>query len=551
MAQEAGDLSSRSSNSSASLDESLQDALASLRIKFHSRPYSPSMKHPPPIPTAPDNAYHYIYLEWNSVIPEDEFSELPASIKQYTDPFTWSKGQKNWTLTLACGSTILAAICAGAFTAGLEGMMEELHVSKLVLLGALSVFTVGFAIAPMFLAPLSEIYGRWPVFISTLALANACHLGTALCTNIPGLYLGRFFLGVGTSTFSTMVGGVISDIYHTDSRSIPMSIFTTTALAGTAIAPTIYSLIAVHLGWRWTNWFQLIINMVSFGIMWFGLKETRGNVLLRRKATALNAWLEEREKVAEKKQIWERRVRWKVKADEAKQSLWSMMKVSLTRPFHLLLTEPVVFWFSMWTAFAWGVLYLFLESIPLVFKDTYDFDPVQVGLVFIALCVGAIIGNILTILIERLTTTYCPSSSTPDPEQRLYASCLLSILFPIGMFWYGFTASPDKHWILPTLSTGCAAIGIYSIYLAVCNYFADTYHRYASSALAAQGFSRNMMASAFPLITDAMFLRLGFAGASSLLGGVAVLLTAVPWILVFWGGRIRAKSRFANSLIQD
>jgi len=126
---------------------------------------------------------------------------------------------------------------------------------------------------------------------------------------------------------------VISDIYHTDSRSIPMSIFSTTALAGIAIAPTICSLIVVHLGWRWTNWFQLIINTASFGILWFCLKETRENVLLRRKATVLNAWLDEQDEVAEEKQVRGRRVRWKVKADEAEQGLWSMMKVSLTRPF--------------------------------------------------------------------------------------------------------------------------------------------------------------------------------------------------------------------------
>lgn len=113
------------------------------------------------------------------------------------------------------------------------------------------------------------------------------------------------------------------------------------------------------------------------------------------------------------------------------------------------------------------------------------------------------------------------------------------------MFWYGFTTYPTMHWIIPTLATGCATIGIYSIYLAVCNYFADTYHRYASSALAAQGFSRNMMAAAFPLVTDAMFMKLGFAGAGSLLGGLAMLLTGVPWVLVFWGEKIRARSKFA------
>jgi hypothetical protein len=36
------------------------------------------------------------------------------------------------------------------------------------------------------------------------------------------------------------------------------------------------------------------------------------------------------------------------------------------------------------------------------------------------------------------------------------------------------------------MAVGCATMGIFSIYLATFNYLADTYHRYASSAIAAQ-----------------------------------------------------------------
>ena len=38
------------------------------------------------------------------------------------------------------------------------------------------------------------------------------------------------------------------------------------------------------------------------------------------------------------------------------------------------------------------------------------------------------------------------------------------------------------------MAIGCATMGLFSIYLAVCNYLADTYQIYASSALAAQSF---------------------------------------------------------------
>ena len=71
-------------------------------------------------------------------------------------------------------------------------------------------------------------------------------------------------------------------------------------------------------------------------------------------------------------------------------------------------------------------------------------------------------------------------------EARLYFVCVEAALLPIGLFWFGWTSFPYIPWIVPTLAIGCATMGIFSVYLAVFNYLADTYHRYASSAIAAQ-----------------------------------------------------------------
>jgi hypothetical protein len=46
-----------------------------------------------------------------------------------------------------------------------------------------------------------------------------------------------------------------------------------------------------------------------------------------------------------------------------------------------------------------------------------------------------------------------------------------------------------------------------------------------------------------------MYNDLGYGPASSLLGGIGVLLTVVPWILVFYGPRIRARSKFASEIM--
>ena len=94
-------------------------------------------------------------------------------------------------------------------------------------------------------------------------------------------------------------------------------------------------------------------------------------------------------------------------------------------------------------------------------------------------------------------------------------------------------------------------MGIFSIYLAVFNYLADIYHIYAPSALAAQSFCRNMAAGAFPIFVDIMYRRMTYQGASSLLGGISALLTVVPWMLVFYGPKIRARSKLARQLLEN
>jgi hypothetical protein len=134
------------------------------------------------------------------------------------------------------------------------------------------------------------------------------------------------------------------------------------------------------------------------------------------------------------------------------------------------------------------------------------------------MCVGVIIITCISIWQEKIAAHFGKLSSSV--EGRLYFVCIESILLPVGLFWFGWTSYPSVPWIVPALAVGCATMGIFSIYLATFNYLADTYHRYASSAIAAQSCCRNLLGGVFPLVTAAMFNNLGFQGASSLLGGI-------------------------------
>lgn len=480
----------------------------------------------------------------------------PPDLSNYVSPFTWSSSRKTYTISLSCAITVFTAYSAGSYAAASDQLIDYWGVSPVAIKVGITTFTTGFATAPMVLAPFSELNGRKPVFIATGILFVIGQLCCAVTRSYAGMLAARFLTGVGGSTFSTMVGGVVSDIYATENRNTPMALFSGSALLGTGLGPLCSGFIAQHLSWRWVFYVQVIVDGFFILLVAVFFKETRGSVLLSRKAHKLNDWYAAREEAgltgfdvvvegSDEKQS--QRIRWKVKADEEKESLVKMIGISVYRPFHLLTTEPVVFWFSLWVAFSWAVLYLTFSSIPLVFSTNHHFNIQQNGAVFAAMCVGALLASILCIYQEKIARHYGMMSSSP--EGRLYFCCFESALLPIGLFWFGWTQFSQVHWIVPTMAIGCATMGIFSIYLCVFNYLADTYHRYASSALAAQSFCRNMLGGIFPLVGDAMFNSMTYQGASSFLGGVGTLLTIVPWVLVLYGPKIRARSKFASEIM--
>lgn len=524
--------------------------------------------------------FHYLTFETslphpsNLLIPSHDHLPPPPqpNLQLYTSPFEWSESRKSVMIWLSCIATTVAAYTAGSYAPAVPQMCAEWGISEIAAYVGITTFCAGFAIAPMVLAPFSEINGRYPVFVGAGILFVICQICCAVTRSYAGMLLARFWGGVGSSVFSTMVGGVVSDLYHAEGRNTPMALFSGCALFGTGLGPLISGFIGQNASWRWIFWLQAITcgTVVTAVVLFFN--ETRGSILLSRKAKCLNKWYDELEMTGyygldmstpgdEKESA--QRIRWKVKSDEERESLGKMIAISVYRPFHLLTTEPVVFFFSLWVAFAWAVLYLTFGSIPLVFRTSHAFSLQESDAVFAAMCVGAIIATIYSIYQDRLLARYLAYTATDNPgwlrrkidlsspEGRLYFACIESAFLPIGLFWFGWSQFSHIPWIVPTMAVACATMGIYSIYLATFNYLADAYHRYASSALAAQSFCRNMLGGIFPLVTIQMFKGLTFQGAASLLGGLAALLTAVPWVLCLYGPRIRARSSFASEIMME
>ena len=295
--------------------------------------------------------YHYLTFETELPLPSTLSSSdpnasappEPPDLRNHVSPFTWSESRKKFTTWLSCTATVVTAYTAGSYSAASAQLSAEWGVSQVAIYVGITTFTTGFAIAPMVLAPFSEINGRRPVFVATGILFVICQLCCAVTRSYPGMLVARFFAGVGGSTFSTMVGGVVSDIYCAEDRNTAMALFSGAALLGTGLGPLVSGFIAQHTTWRWIFYVQTIDCGILILAVALFLQETRGSVLLSRKAQILNKWYEAREKAGcvgfemplddEGSKKGSQRIRWKVKADEERETLGRMIGISLYRPF--------------------------------------------------------------------------------------------------------------------------------------------------------------------------------------------------------------------------
>ncbi|KAL4816743.1 major facilitator superfamily domain-containing protein [Aspergillus spinulosporus] len=493
-----------------------------------------------------------------------ELENVPQpNLDKVGSPYHWPPFQKSFIICISCASTLFASFATSCFSPGAEQISSEWGVSRVAALLGITTFCCGMGFAPMLLVPLSEIVGRRPVFLGTGAVLVIFQL----CCAVTRLMLvTRLFAGVAASTFTTMVGGIVADMYEPRERNAPMAVFTGSALFGTGLGPLVCGFIAQYTTWRWIFYMQTIIDGILALALLFFFRETRGVVILRKRAKALNMYYEHLEsagspgvhlpqsEIANDSQTNDqaskegnvRRVRWRVAEHEARASIATTLRVSVSRSFLLLFSEPVVFFFSLWAAFSWSVMYINLAAIPLVYQTTYGFSLSSANAIFTATCVASILSTLLSITQSILASRHGTWNTVP--EHRLYFACVESVLLPAGLFMFGWTPQHGDTipWIVPTIAVGISTMGIFSIYLSVFNYLADTYRRYASSALVAQNFCRNLMNGLFPLVSRKLFANLGYGPAASLLGGIAAGLCLVPWLLVVFGKSIRRRSRSAS-----
>lgn len=451
------------------------------------------------------------------------------------NPMNWSISRKWLTTALLCSMCLFIGLATAAFSTGIGPMSKELGVSTEVGQVGMLLFNGAFAVVPLFLGPLSEFVGRNPIYLGCYAFFTVWFIPLALAQNIQTVLVARFLSGAFGAAGTTIIPGTLADIWKTKNRGLPVALFSLVAVAGTVGAPLYCGYILQEKGWRWIQWVQLIVNGAVVILEFLLLRETRGSVILARRAKKL------------RKETGDQRYR--APSELEAPSLKALLNASTTRAALLLVSEPVVFCFSLYIAYAWALIFAFFSAIPIVFQEIHGWGVGNGGLAYIGPVLACFIAFGLSFhggyLYDRAQAR---NGSVAVPEARLYYAAVGGILATIGMFIFAFTSYKHVPWIAPEIALVPLVMGIYQIFEAIQNYLADAYgSEYGASAISAQGFVRNALAASFPLFSTQMFHNLTVPYAGLLLACLLALAVPLPFVLIKYGAQIRSRSKYAAS----
>ncbi|KAL1844514.1 hypothetical protein VTK73DRAFT_2389 [Phialemonium thermophilum] len=444
-------------------------------------------------------------------------------------------GVYKWFVTMTVAvATLAVALVSSAFTGGLEEIILQFRISQEVATLGLSLFVLGFAIGPLLWAPLSELFGRQLLFVTTYAALTAFNAGCAGAQNSWTLIILRFFAGAFGSSPLTNAGGVIADMFPASQRGIAMAIFASAPFLGPVLGPIIGGFLGMNAGWRWVMGFLAAFS----GAVWiFGslvVPETYPPVLLRKRAEKLS-------RLTGKHYVS------KLDLERGKITLAQAIQTSLLRPWILLFREPIVLLLSIYMAIIYGTLYLLFGAFPIVFQEYRGWNQGIGGLAFLGITVGMVLAVAYTIPENlRYNRIAAESGGFAPPEARLPPAIVGSVALPIGLFWFAWTNSPSIHWMAPIAAGVPFGFGMVLVFLSIMNYLIDAYTIFAASVLAANSVLRSLCGAAFPLFTTYMYDDLGIHWASSIPAFLALACVPFPFLFYKYGRAIRLRCKFAG-----
>lgn len=453
-----------------------------------------------------------------------------------TDPLNWSPMYKWSLVTLISFLSLIVNLsilmCAPATSSILQEFRStnQLHATILV-----SIWELGEVVGPFLIGPLTEIYGRLPIYHGFNVMFILFAVGAANSSNIQTLIAMRFFLGLSVAS-SVINPCIVGDMFRKEERGKALGFMGMIPFIAPVLGPTIGGLISSAKGWRWTFWMIVIIASPLQFLFFILYRESYRVRILQRKAAQL------------RKQTGNDSYKSKY---ESKKPPSVILREAIFRPMELLIRSRVVLLVGISSALNMSLVYVVITSLSNIYDDIYHIRKDLLGLTFVGLGLGMIIGvqasgQFLDRYLKRKI-----AAGTAKAEHRIPPMILGSVLVPLGLVVFGWTVHVKAHWVVPIVLSILVGFGFVANCISAWSYLVEAFSIYAASATAGNIIVRNAASAALPLAGPALINKMGIGWAYTVLSIIGAL--AIPASLYLWfrGEHMRKSDPMIKNIVED
>jgi hypothetical protein len=189
--------------------------------------------------------------------------------------------------------------------------------------------------------------------------------------------------------------------------------------------------------------------------------------------------------------------------------------------------------------FLWGSIMLTIE-IPQIFPEQFEMNTQQVGLHFLGIIIGSVLGEQVGGLISDrwMQLRQKKGGQYPEPEYRLWLSYIGHVLTVCGVvvFCVQLGKAGDKWNITPIIGAAIAAGGNQIVTTINITYAVDCYRTDAASVGVFITFVRQIWGFIGPFWFPQMFETVGWGGGAGIAVALIFAVSILPTVLLQWRG---------------
>lgn len=167
----------------------------------------------------------------------DPAYEIDFEDGEKSNPQNWPLWYKGVILAIMSYSTTSVVLFSTSYTSAIPGIMEDFGISNSEGILGVTTYLIGMAVGSVILAPLSEMYGRRPIYILALAGFVIFVIPCAVAQNIATILAARFLGAFCAAAMISNAPGTVNDIVDEEHRALAFSIWSIGPMNGPVIGP--------------------------------------------------------------------------------------------------------------------------------------------------------------------------------------------------------------------------------------------------------------------------------------------------------------------------